>query len=217
MAPITSVFFWFDGVLAPPLWHLARVALEAHNVRADASLGLTLIELGRKVRAGAMSWDAYWREVSELASAPLSPEQLAAAVENRIAATPGILDVVEELGDVCHLYMLFDYPQHWVLPSLSRTGLARHFPEQRIVIAELYGDTADPNLVFDRLPHLQVSPQELLLVDSDPVRAMALFRLGLKTAIFVDARRLRRDLAVWKMLPPVTHSANAKTKYHVNP
>ncbi len=202
MSAITSVFFWFDGVLAPPLWRLTRIVLEANEVKADAVLCLDLIDLGRKLRAGAMSCDEYCRHVIELASAPLSPEQLAAMIERRIEATAGVLKVIDELSDLYHPYMLFDYPHAWLFPALSQTGLARRFPDHRIVIMDQYSNPNEPDAVPSSLARLQVAPREVLLIDSDPRRAMALFRMGLKIVIFIDARRLRRDLVLWKMLPP---------------
>lgn len=198
---IVSVFFWFDGVLAPPLWRLTHAALEVNGVKTDAALRFALIELGRKLNAGAMNRDEYCCHVIELASAPLSPEQLASTIESRIEVTAGILEVVDELGELYGLYMLFDYPHDWLLPALSRTGLAQRFPEHRIVIMDQYSDPTEPHAIAINLARLQVAPEEVLLIDSDPRRAMSLFRIGLKTVVFIDTRRLRRDLVLWKMLP----------------
>ena len=44
-----------------------------------------------------------------------------------------------------------------------------------------------------------------LVVDADPLRAMAAVDNGLRTSIFVDAARLYRDLGLWGIVP-LNHS-----------
>jgi hypothetical protein len=44
---------------------------------------------------------------------------------------------------------------------------------------------------------------ESLWIDHDPLRTMLAVRQGIDASIFVDARRLYRDLWLWGLVPPV--------------
>lgn len=196
------MIFWLDGVVVPPLWQRARAVLEAEGVRANPELCFALIDLARELGTGAVSGDEFCRRAIERASAALTPEQLAAAIESRIEPIPGIVGVIDELAGLYRVCLLADYPRRWLLAALSQGGLGRYFAEPRIVMAEQFGSGDRPAAVRRMLAALQLAPEEILLVDADPLRGMATLRAGLNTATFIDAPRLRREFVLRSMLPP---------------
>jgi len=201
LPPPKSPVLWLDGVVVPPLWRCTRAVLEAHGVRADPGLCFALIDLGRELGAGAISGEEYCRRVIARAALPLSSEQLAAAIESRIEPAPGMVNLLDEISPTWRCYLLADYPPRWLLAALSAGGLARHFPEDRIVITAHITSADQPAAALEMLAALRLSPEESLLIDGDPLRAMALFRAGLSVTTFVDALRLRREFVLWSMLP----------------
>ena len=200
--PIGSVHFWIGGVIAPRLWQLTRSVLEKNGVETSPDLCFDMIDLERKIGAGSISCDEYCRHVLERARLPLSPERLASAIENRIELTPGLFDIVAALSREHHLYLLSDYPRQWLQPAVMRLGLARYFPDQNIVMMDTYSLVELSSDLFGRLASPRsLVPDNGLLVDGDPPRAMAALRAGIQTAIFVDAPRLKREFTLLEMLP----------------
>ena len=51
------------------------------------------------------------------------------------------------------------------------------------------------------IAHRVISPGHTLWVDHHSPRTSEALRKGVDAAIFVDARRLRRDLALWLLMP----------------
>lgn len=200
--PISSVTFWMGGVITPPLWQLTRSVLEMNGVGASPDLCFDMIELGQKMGAGSLSSDEYCRGVLERTGLHLSPQELAAAIENRIELMPGVLDIAAALKRTYPLYLLCDYPRRWLLPAVERLGLTEYFPEQNMVMVNEYGLAELSSDLFSKLPSARsLIPEDGLLVDGDPPRAMAALRAGILTTTFVDAPRLRREFVLLGLLP----------------
>ncbi len=201
MPHIRSVFFWLNGVIAPHLWELTRDVLASNGVETGPGLSFALIDLDHELARGAIGSDEYCARAVELASAPLSPPELAAAIEGRLAVTPGILGLLDELADRCRLCLLADLPHRWLLPLLQQPGLAGRFSDETIVMTgERGARDASAGLLEVAVASPAFLPDETLLIDADWLRAVAALRAGLYATIFVDATRLRRDLGLWGLL-----------------
>jgi FMN phosphatase YigB (HAD superfamily) len=201
---IRSITFWLGGIIAPHLWQLTRDALALNGAPPTPNLCYSLLDLGREASAGALDSDAYCRRAAELASVRIAPAQLAADIESRITITPGILGLLDELGVTYQLYLMSDYPDRWLRPLLQGTGLGQRFSDRSIIMASAYGGIRQPADLQRALATVQVVPlDEALVIDPDSRRVMAEIRAGIKAALFVDVRRLRREFVLWAMLPPV--------------
>jgi FMN phosphatase YigB (HAD superfamily) len=198
-----SIAFWLGGIVAPHLWQLARDALALNGVLPTSELCYALLDLGREVSTGALDSDVFCRRVTELPSVQIASEQLAADIEDRITLTPGILDLLDELRSTYQLYLLADYPDRWLRPLLQHTGLGQRFPDQSIIMASTDGGIRQAEDLQRALAAVQTAPlDEALVIDSEPRRVMAEIRAGIKAALFVDVRRLRREFVLRAMLPP---------------
>ena len=112
---------------------------------------------------------------------------------------PGIPSLLSDPTLVCEMRLASDYPAIWLLPALSRSGLAGAFSAAEIsYVADLGGFSG----LFDTLiAHRVISPGHTLWVDYHSPRTSEALRKGMDATIFVDARRLRRDLALWRLMP----------------
>ena len=130
-------------------------------------------------------------------------ETAAARLEERLAdeLTPlaGMPALLLDPALTCELRLVSDYPAEWLLPALAWSGLARIFPAGEIAyVADLGGFP----VMFDALVERRVIvPGQTLWVDAHSPRTSAALRKGIDAAIFEDARRLRRDLGMWRLLP----------------
>jgi len=198
----TSVVFWLDGVIVPPVWQCARAVIEAEGVAVTPALCFRLIDLAGELKTGATDSEQFCRRVIEHAPVKLSPPQLAAAIERRIEPIFGVVQVMNELARASYrLAVLADYPPLWMSTALSRGGLERLLVEHQVVMTAQYASADLFTAIGRMLAVLQLKIEDSLLVDADPLRGMALLRAGFKTATFVDAPRLRREFVLRAMLP----------------
>ena len=130
-------------------------------------------------------------------------ETAAAQLDERLAdeLTPlaGIPALLLDPALTCELRLVSDYPAEWLLPALKRSGLARIFPAGEIAyVADLGGFLG----LFDALVERRVIvPGQTLWVDAHSPHTSAALRKGIDAAIFEDARRFRRDLGMWRLIP----------------
>jgi len=112
---------------------------------------------------------------------------------------PGMPSLLSDPALTCEMRLVSDYPAVWLLPALARSGLARVFPAAEIsFVADLGGFAG----MFDALIARRVIlPGNTLWVDYHSPRTSEALRKGIDAAIFVDARRLRRDLGLWRLAP----------------
>ena len=115
-----------------------------------------------------------------------------------VAAEPGMVSLIEEVALGSEVCLVSDYPAAWLLPALARNGLASHFPADKLFyIADLGGYAT----LFERLEAVGViMPGHTLWVDAHSPRTSEALRRGIDAAIYVDARRLRRDLGLWRLV-----------------
>jgi hypothetical protein len=188
------------GVVLPPLPGAAASFLapgrELPPAQRRALLEAALaLAGGREQSAGFCARAAaICGELGEPAAAQLH-ERLA----NELTPLAGIPALLSDPALTCELRLVSDYPAEWLLPALARSGLARIFPAGEIAyVADLGGF---PGL-FDALVERRVIvPGRTLWVDAHSPRTSAALRKGIDAAIFEDARRLRRDLGMWRLLP----------------
>jgi hypothetical protein len=116
-----------------------------------------------------------------------------------LSPQPGMQSLLTDPTLVCEMHLTSDYPAVWLLPALARSGLAGVFSAAEIsYVADLGGFAG----LFDNLiAHRLISPGHTLWIDYHSPRTSAALRQGVDAAIFVDARRLRRDLALWRLMP----------------
>jgi len=180
--------------------------------QAAASLLAPGVELPRAQRRGLMNAALACAEGRE------SPHQFCAAAAaicgersettagrlqerlvNELALLEDMPALLEDLALTCELCLVSDYPAEWLLPALTRGGLARIFPAGEIAYVADFGGFSG---LFDTLVERGVIvPGQTLWVDAHSPRTSAALRKGIDAAIFEDAWRLRRDLGMWDLLP----------------
>lgn len=202
MARIQSLLFFTGGVLVPRLAFLAQQALLPPDAPVKPCLALSLRNLEKQLCSGRLGPQEFCRMAIKAAGAGFSPGELAGKMQQGIALAPGMLSLIEELSETCTLQALCDYPREWFLPALPRLGLPAHLPAGAIFFSARYeAASVSLGLISALVREGVILPGKTLLVDGCPERARQAIRAGVDVALFVDVPRLRRDLALWKLLP----------------
>jgi hypothetical protein len=196
---ITRLIFLPGGTIFAPPAELAASFLAADRALTPAQR-TALRDAARALAAGTDAPRQFCARAADICGMPGEPAT--SGLYERLAegavAQPGMPSLIEELAMTSELGLASDYPAPWLLPALARSGLAYCFPADRIFyIADLGGY---PGL-FERLVAARaVTPGHTLWVDAHSPRTSEALRRGIDAAIFVDARRLRRDLGLWGLV-----------------
>ncbi len=193
---IDHLLFWTGGVVLPRLGHLA--AGQAPACAGDLLCARRLADLERQLAEGDIAAAEFCEQAAAAAGLPggadgLLPTMLAAAT-----LPLGLEDLLAELAQSVRLGLVSDYPQPWLETILARSGLSRLFGAANICYTAAWPGSD----LFKALAAAGViRPGHTLLVDHDSRRATAAIRRGIDAALYVDARRLRRDLGLWRLVP----------------
>jgi hypothetical protein len=122
---------------------------------------------------------------------------VAKAPDGRIQ--PGLAGVLDELIHRFELWLVSDYPAEPTAAVIAENGLSRWFDDESVFL--LPQGMADQQQILDALVTAGVIvPGESLLIDNHPTRTLLAVRQGIDASIFVDARRFRRDLVLWRIV-----------------
>ncbi len=197
---ITRLTMMAGGVVLPSLPGAAASFL-APGRELPGGQRRALLEASLPLAEGREQPARFCARAAAICGEPGEPAaaQLHERLADELAPLAGMPALLFDPALTCELRLVSDYPAEWLLPTLARSGLARIFPAGEIAyVADLGGF---PGL-FDALVERRVIvPGQTLWVDAHSPRTSAALRKGIDAAIFEDARRLRRDLGMWRLLP----------------
>jgi hypothetical protein len=197
---ITRLIFLPGGTIFAPLAELAASFLVADRGLTPAQR-MALRDAALALAAGTDDPRRFCARAAEICGAQggAAASRLCEHLAQGAAALPGMPPLIEELALTSELGLASDYPPAWLAPALARSGLASCFPADRIFYMADLGGYAR---LFDGLVAAgAVAPGHTLWVDAHSLRTSEALRRGIDAEIFVDARRLRRDLGLWGLVP----------------
>ena len=204
MRRINRLMFWFGGVLAPRVSNIIEDLLESRGSSLSAPDRLSLRNLEKVLALGQVSQAEFCQVVCDLSSSVLSTADISARLESGLPVSRDLPPLLDELAECCPLFILSDFPHDWLFSSFQEYDFSKHFPESSIRFTRDYRAESYPSLLSTLVQSDILHPGTTLLVDSTPERVHLTVRSGIDVAIFVDARRLRRDLVLWDILDPLT-------------
>ncbi len=117
---------------------------------------------------------------------------------------PGVREVLQELRGNYDLWMIGSCPSDWLWTITEHLKLRQLFPEASVMVCpEWRLDRLVPDVLQAALDRAVKPVESCLLVAPDPETTAAAVELELNAIIFADARRLRRELALRKLLPRI--------------
>lgn len=113
---------------------------------------------------------------------------------------PGMADVFDELHDRFELWLVSYSAPEQVAAIISKNSLAKWFKGGAVY--SLPEDVVGHESMLQAMGEAGVIiPGKSLWIDHHPIRTMLAVRQGIDAGIFVDGRRLYRDLWLWGMVP----------------
>ena len=194
---IKRFVFWVGGVIFPAI---SQVSLEILAPGGkDSGIQLELRELERALWIGLISTEEFCRRAIDVAGAAIAASDLFAEIPGRVEPLPGMPELVRELARNYEVFLVSDYPRQWLQPALQRIGFIQQsasiFFVSKLGTSDEYAD-----LVEMLVESSVIVPGSSLWVDQNPARTAVAIRRGIDASIFVDARRLYRDLGLWGLV-----------------
>jgi hypothetical protein len=200
MSKINRYYFAFDGVL---IASFRETILEVLNSKSP-SAGISLQDLKRLTKelyVGKISGNDYFAEITRLSGAKVSAVELADLVIDRVKVVPGVNEVLQELAQDYSIYIFSQLPTDIYGRIIQKLGLGSPDMDKTIFSNQLSLSGWD-DAVFKKMA---LGEQKLtdacMWVDADSHMTSAAIRAGIHAIIFVDSRRLRREIALRGLLP----------------
>ena len=196
---IARLMFVAGGAVFPNVAEAAAAFLDAgQDVSPVQRMGL--LEASAALAAGTSDARQFCASAAELCAAPSeAASQLYECLAERLDAHPGMSSLMGELARTSEVFLVSDYPRDWLMPALARSGLEPYCPADKITYTAGLGGYGG---LFERLVAAGVILRgHTLWIDAHSRRTSEALRRGIDAAIFVDARRLRRDLGLWGLAP----------------
>ncbi len=191
MKNIQHYYFMAGGVILPRLSPQIIDTLEKQGMAFSERQRLALFDLERTLFSGALPPGSYFEQVNA-AAAPRQPLVLEEFLQG-IDVDAGALSVADELRRNSQCILVSDYPPQWLANVDHRTGVCAHF--DRVIPLQGMGCEDDRAAIFSRLCAAgELEAGTSLLVDANPFRTALAIRRGVDAVIYVDERRLRREL-----------------------
>lgn len=197
---IQAVAFWLEGVLAPSLADLcAEVFFGRPIASVDVFVRLELRAAGEQLALGQIDAAGFCARAVEICASPMTPDECEAALRKALQPREDALAVVHDLPASVARWVLCGLPREWVDAAALAPQIA---PERWLFTCEMHLPHMTPDVFAAWTTAARLPMGACLMVDADTPRAVEAVRRGLHAAIYVDAKRLRREFVLRRMLPP---------------
>jgi FMN phosphatase YigB (HAD superfamily) len=202
MQAIKAIFFWMGGVIIQPIPELVVKELYDQPIEyIDFQNRLYLRELAQQLYIGQIDGRAYCLMAVQQCQSALEAKDLETKIIHGASLQPLILEIVDSLPTTYQRWLISDYPPEWFRPIAQRLDLFSRFQEDRIIFTSTCGLTRlVPDIFYHVVHQSNQSLKDCVIIDSVTPRAIQAVRHGLSSTIFVDAKRLKKDFSLRKML-----------------
>jgi FMN phosphatase YigB (HAD superfamily) len=199
---IHQYYFVFGGVIVKPLCEIVLEQLRSLNDPAWQRKYQDLYDLETRLSLGNIAKADFFQKAASLSAFELKADELEAMVFKKAEPIPGIMDILNELHGKNVLFLFSQYPPEIYAPLGSRFGLELLIPRKNVSFASEMSLQNMTTAIIEKLCLEQgLIPGRSLWVDSDSHRTSAAIREGVDAIIYVDSRRLRREIALRGLLP----------------
>jgi hypothetical protein len=202
MRETRAVFFWFGGVITRSLPELiAQETFDLPIEQIDIGTRLYLRESIQNLYTGKTDGYAYCLKVLEQCQSNMVADELQDRLVRNAMTTPSVMETIDRLPSIYERWLVVDYPREWFNDIQQRLGLEALFSLNRTIFTSECGLThLVPAIFYQITSRSEYEEGEVVLIDGDTPRAVQAVREGFSATIFVDARRLRRDFALRKLI-----------------
>jgi hypothetical protein len=197
---IDAVAFWLEGVLAPSLADLcAQVFFDQPIASVDVHIRLRLRTAGEQLALGQIDAAAFCARAVESCGAVMTPAECEQALRGALVLRNEVRAIVQDLPTSAARWVLCGMPRSWVDTSALAPIVT---PERWLFTSEMHLLRLTPDVFATWATRAGLPLSACMMVDAETPRAVEAVRRGLHAAIYVDAKRLRREFVLRRMLPP---------------
>ncbi len=202
MKPIDKFFFWTEGVILPAI---STVSLDYLNERSSHPLldsqRFLIHQSEKKLAIGKINLDDFQALLGSLMNDAGKPDDWIAGLMPFVQVNEAVLSTAVDLKNTGRVYLISDYPRKWLQAIQTQFGIMDCFSAQDVIYTQDLHLNDPLNSVFERLiAEGMIEPGTSIWVDAYPPRTSAAIRRGIDAIIYVDERRLRRELNLRKLL-----------------
>lgn len=201
MGEINQTIYWMGGVMTQPISTLLAKVISETGSHVNV-LGLPGFERRcEELTLGKMDDLTFLQSICSDAKADLKPEELRTKL---LAAMEPVADVVETINllpDSIGRWLVIDTPRPWFELIYKRLGIDKCFADEQLIFLSQSGLSRIIPDVFKHLTRtVKKTAEECLFFDLRSRRSVQALNYGMASAIFVDARRLKREYLLRKMI-----------------
>jgi hypothetical protein len=165
----------------------------------DGNTFLLLTRLSRRLSSESLTRENFLQEVHTIERLELIPTQLEKQILALSITDSELKGLLSDLQNQFTLWLIANLPDTWVEEILQQNRLLELFPIKQVISLKAVRESGDFLVALNKSKSLERG--STLIVDRNALRANQTIRRGWDVAIYVDPVRLRRDLALWNILP----------------
>lgn len=191
MKKIDKIFFVAGDIFLPRIYRLTIEILGNYGLMLTDKERIGIHVLEKSFLNGTLSEDEYFLGLTSFTRRQISFNK--DDLLKNISLDYDILALVKELGKFKEVMLFSDFPKAWLVNIRKNNGFLDSF--KRVIYSQEMKCKDLRKDVLSRLMEIhEIHAGNCLWVDGDPLRTSAAIRLGIDAIIFVDERRLRREL-----------------------
>jgi hypothetical protein len=190
-----------NGVVIPELPDVIQAVLQHLHIEST-DLDQNLLNWCYSFIEGSSTRATFISSIEALTGSVISSQELEQLILRHATIECGLKELAQDLAKEYRLWLLADIPPEWVDVIINRVHFKQFIPSNRILDWRIpRQEHQDSRVLGSRLLMYDLRPGSTLIVDRGARRAMAFIRSGYDAAIYVNAKRLRRDLGLWGICP----------------
>jgi len=202
LKPIDQYYFVLGDVIIKSLSWTIINAFNDKQIFSGGDLRKKIYKIEADYTLGRISNEEFFKEAAEISNMDLGPAEFESIITNKVELIEGILEVLKELKKQYSLFLFSQYSPEFYDGLSSRLKLNNIFPDKNIQYSCRTGLPDITGCFFKKIiSDRWIIPGRSVWIDSDPHRTSASIREGIDTIIFLDSRRLRREIALRGLLP----------------
>jgi hypothetical protein len=202
MKPIYQFYFVLDNVVIQSLSRTIINSIKDRKTFSDSNVRRNLYIWEDKYFSGKLSKEEFINNIGKIPNLNMNAEEIKSDIIGKQKFIKGIIDILKELKEQYSLFLYSQYPPDDLLDVFSRLKAEDIFSESRILYSQKIGLSDNKSNLFNKLiSDESITPGTSIWIDSNPRRTSASIRAGIDSIIFVDSKRLRREIALRGLLP----------------
>jgi hypothetical protein len=203
MGTTSTVFCWVGGVITPSISEtVIEVLRRNHPDRVDFGKRALIYAQTQEFIFGKIDFPIFCRKVNEIIQGSHPANEVESAILDSIQVRLPVIEVLCELPPVHRIWLISDFPPEWFTRIANEIGPILSIPSDRVVFVR---DAKLVRLIPDLYDYLVRTANEdisdCMMISADSKLTVEAIRHGLSSEVFVDARRLRKEFKLRKMLP----------------